>query len=727
MKTSTSRTGNARRLYLLGAILVFWCCAICFRLVYLQIFRYGDFVERAQHQQQRSIELSAKRGIIYDRSGHELAMSVAVDSVFAVPSEQTDLANAISLITHITHEDPHDILAKCEASKSFCWIARKTDAETAERIRALNLRGIYFQKESRRFYPKRELAAQVLGYAGMDDKGLSGIERQYKQELRGQPGRIAISVDARRKDFGSVEKQPDPGDNVVLTIDQQIQYIAERELDTAIKETHAEAGTIVVQNPRTGEILALANWPTFNPNVPREITSKKLINHAVSNVYEPGSTFKIVTIAAALEEKLTRPDEVFDCQNGSIVVNGLKIHDWKPYGLLSVSDILAKSSDVGAIKIALRLGNDRFYKYIHGFGFGTRTGIELPYETRGLAKPASAWSKVSIGAISMGQEIAVTPIQLAAMVSTIANDGVWVAPHIVAGVTPPQDSPQTITFHPTEERRAISTTTAALMKQMLQGVVLHGTAKKAILEGYSSAGKTGTAQKFDREKKMYSRTQYIASFAGFAPVNNPAITVIVVLDSPEGEHHGGMVGAPVFQRVAQPVLEYLHTPHDVELPANRQVLLAERHVTEKDIEEGSPDRLGDPIDPNDTASIADPSPVPDVRPSQESAGVVQAAMRRYETMPARSPATSKPSPTSKAPVPSTTAAPANEGTIVLEVEQGGIVVPSFAGKSVRAAVELAQSNSLDLDIIGSGLGIEQSPAAGSHVAAGSRVVVKFGR
>ncbi len=726
MKAIPSRASNTRRLYLLGVVLVLWCCAICVRLVYLQIFRYGDFVERAQHQQQRSLELSAKRGIIYDRTGHELAMSVSVDSVFAVPSEQMDLTNAVSLISHITHEDAHEILARCAASKSFCWIARKTDAETADRIRALNLRGIYFQKESRRFYPKRELAAQVLGYAGMDDRGLSGIERQFKQRLRGEPGRISVSVDARRKDFASVEKQPDPGDNVVLTMDQQIQYIAERELDTAIKETHAEAGTIVVENPHTGEILALANWPTFNPNVPREITSNKLINHAVSDVYEPGSTFKIVTIAAALEEKLTRPEEVFDCQMGSIVVNGLKIHDWKPYGMLSVSDILAKSSDVGAIKIALRLGNDRFYKYIHGFGFGTRTGIELPYETRGLAKPASDWSKVSIGAISMGQEIGVTPLQLAAMVSTIANDGVWVAPRIVAGVTPPQSAPQTIAFHSAEERRVISTMTAAQMKQMLQGVVLHGTAKKAILEGYSSAGKTGTAQKFDRAKKMYSRTQYIASFAGFAPVNSPAITVVVVLDSPEGEHHGGMVGAPIFQRVAQPVLEYLHTPHDVELPASRQVLLAERHITEKDTEEGSPDRLGDPIDPNDAAaSIAEPAPAPDARPSTEPGGVVQAALHQYESSP--TPVARDSKPLADKTLSQTSSVQPLAGTVVLDVEQGGIVVPSFSGKSVRAAVELAEENSLDLDIVGSGLGMDQSPAAGSHVAAGSRVVVRFGR
>ncbi len=291
-------------------------------------------------------------------------------------------------------------------------------------------------------------------------------------------------------------------------------------------------------------------------------------------MYEPGSTFKLVTIAAALEEKLTRPDEVFDCQMGSIVINGMRIRDSKPHGLLSVAGILAESSDVGAIKIALRLGEERFYKYIRAFGFGQQTGIEVPGETRGLTKPLNRWSKVSIGAISMGQEIGVTPLQLVAMVSTIANDGVWVAPRIVAGTTEPQGAPQMVAFHPAVQRRVISPMTAAQMKQMMQGVVLHGTGKKAILEGYSSAGKTGTAQKVDPATHTYSHTKYVGSFAGFAPVNDPAITVAVILDSAVGLHQGGQVSAPVFQRVAQQVLEYLHTPHDVELPPSRQVLMA---------------------------------------------------------------------------------------------------------------------------------------------------------
>jgi cell division protein FtsI (penicillin-binding protein 3) len=731
LATNTPRNRANKRLYLLSAILVFWAGAICLRLVYLQIFRYGEFEQRAQRQQQRTTEVAAKRGIIYDRAGRELAMSVSVDSVFAVPADIPDLAGTISLVARITKTDPRELLAKCQAARTFCWVARKADAETAERIRAMNLRGIYFQKESKRFYPKRELAAQVLGYVGMDDEGLSGIERADNDDLRGKPGRMLISVDARRKWFGSVEKQPDPGENVVLTIDEKIQYIAERELETAMQQTHAESGTVVVQNPKTGEILALANRPTFNPNLARDITPQKLKDHAVSDVYEPGSTFKVVTIAAALEEKVTHPQEIFDCQMGSIMFNGMRIRDSKPHGLLSVSDILAESSDVGAIKIALRLGEERFYKYIRAFGFGQQTGIELPGETRGLTKPLNRWSKVSIGAISMGQEIGITPLQLISMISTIANDGVWTAPRIIAGTIAPQGTPQTVAFKSGAQRRVISPMTAALMKQMMQGVVLHGTGKKAILEGYSSAGKTGTAQKVDPATHAYSRTKYVGSFAGFAPVNDPAITVAVILDSAVGLHQGGQVSAPVFQRVAQQVLEYLHTPHDVELPSNRQVLLAERKVKDQDVEEGSPDRLGDSLDVVDS-TLADSNPQPASIPAKPApdvaaTAVMPAALRQPEAIAAAIPEQKqtptledKPSGAPPVHLPSS-------GTIVLDVEQGGIVVPSFLGKSVRSAIEMAQESGLDLDAVGNGLARQQSPPPGAHVASGSQVMVKFAR
>src|SRR5262249_44495911 len=320
MSGGGSRENNLR-LYILTGVLFFWCAVICMRLVYLQWFRYGDFQQRAQHQQQRTTEVAAKRGLIYDRAGRELAMSIAVDSAFAVPSEIPDLAQTVSLVSHITKSDPRELLAKCKAARTFCWVARKTDAETAGRIKSLNLRRIYFQKESTRDYPKNELAASVLGYVGMDDAGLSGIEREYESQLHGRPGEMLISVDARKKWFGSVEKQPTPGENIVLTLDEKIQYIAERELETAMQQTKAISGTVIVENPHTGEILALANRPTFNPNLSRQITPDKLKNHAVSDVYEPGSTFKLVTISGALEEKVTNPNEVFDCQMGSIVYN----------------------------------------------------------------------------------------------------------------------------------------------------------------------------------------------------------------------------------------------------------------------------------------------------------------------------------------------------------------------------------------------------------------------
>jgi membrane peptidoglycan carboxypeptidase len=446
----------------------------------------------------------------------------------------------------------------------------------------------------------------------------------------------------------------------------------------------------------------------------------------------------MVTISAGLEEKITRPDEMFDCQMGSIVINGMRIRDSKPHGVLSVADILAESSDVGAIKVALRLGDERFYKYIRAFGFGQQTGIELPGETRGLTKPVERWSKVSIGAISMGQEIGISPLQLISLISTIANDGVHVPPRIVAGTlspkTAPQNTPQTIAFHPADGTRVISSLTAAEMRQMLQGVVLHGTGRKALLEGYSSAGKTGTAQKVDPATGLYSKTKYVASFAGFAPINDPQIAVVVILDSAVGLHQGGQVSAPVFQRIMQQVLEYLHVPHDVQLPPSRQVLLARRDVPDASLEESSPDHLGASLDMADASET--PAISPAVKPSPVAAQVVPAALTAREigrepdhpAPAARTTAASSPAVQS---VPHSENSPPQKlpasGTVVLDVEEGGLEVPSFLGKNLRVAMEAAQDVGLDLDAIGSGVAREQSPQPGAHVAAGSRITVRFGR
>jgi len=690
-------------------------------------------VKQAEHQQQREIPLSAKRGVIYDRAGHELAMSVLVDSAFAVPTEVKDLPTAVSLITRITGDDHNVVLADCRNHKTFCWVARKADDETIERIKSLRLQGIHFQKEPKRFYPARDLAAQVVGTVGMEDSGQSGIEHAFDDELRGRAGKMFISVDARRQWFSDVEKQPEPGQSLVLTIDKNIQYIAEKELDQAIHDTQAIAGTVIVENPHTGEILALANRPTFNPNLRKEITPGALTNRAVSYVYEPGSTFKLVTISAALEEKLTNPNEVFDCQMGSIVYNGMRIRDSKPHGLLPVWGVLAESSDVGSIKIALRLGEDRFYKYIRAYGFGQQTGIELPGETRGLTKPVSRWSKVSIAAISMGQEIGISPIQLAGLVSTFANDGVWVAPRIVAGKVEPQGTPQTVAFHPGASRRVISSYTAAEMRSMMQKVVLEGTGRKAILEGYTSAGKTGTGQKVDPATGAYSKTKYVASFAGFAPLNNPQIVVGVILDSAVGLHQGGQVSAPVFRRVTQQVLEYLHTPHDLPLAPNHQLLLAEAKMKDRDLEEGTPDHPGEPLETAEVNGDSSVARAPSPAVASSKGNVVQAAMRQSETVPSKSGAAS-PYHESQQESASSYGAPdaadgqrLTTGTVVLEVEQGGIEVPSFVGKTVRGAVEAAQDAGLELEAVGSGLARQQSPPAGTHVATGAHVRVQFGR
>ena len=714
-----SASNNARhRLYFLGALLFLWIGAVGIRLVQLQIIRYPEWLQRAQRQQQRTIEVAARRGVIYDRNGHELAMSIMVDSVFAVPSEIPDPATTSSLLANVLHTDPKEILTRLKSSRSFAWIARKVDGETSQRLHAMNLRGIYFEKEPKRFYPKRELAAQTVGWVGLDDEGLGGIEHAFDSRLGGQPGRMLITMDARRRWFGRVERQPDPGENVVLTIDEKIQYIAERELEKAAQETHAESGTVIVQNPHTGEILALANRPTFNPNNAGNTARQALKNPAVSDIYEPGSVFKIVTLSGALEEKLTNPNEMVDCQMGSITIGGLRIRDHLPFGVLSVTDVMARSSDVGAIKVGLRLGDERFYHYIRDYGFGTPTGIELPGETRGMTKPVNRWSKVSIGAISIGQEIGVSAVQLTAMVSAIANDGVWTAPRIVAGVTPPHQGLQTIAYHPADQRRVVSTITAVEIKKMLEAVVLSGTGRKALLDGYTSAGKTGTAQKVDPNTGAYSRTKYVATFAGFAPVNNPAITVVVILDSAVGLHQGGQIAAPVFARIAQQVLAYMNVPHDLDLKdiKRRQILAS---VREEDLSEGSPDRLGDGLEIADSSGAAPASAPAPVTVAAQGAGakLVPATLVSKPAATAPPPVETKPPP--EAPVPT-------HGTVVLNVD-GGVVVPLLLGKTLRSAVETAQSAGLEIEAIGSGVAREQSPAAGTHIAPGTRVSVRFSR
>ena len=723
MRASAPAKTPSKRLMILGAVLFLWAAAVVGRLVYLQVIKYQFFLNLASRQTRRVMDVEPRRGTIYDRNGTELAMSIDVDSVFAVPSEIPDQESTAQILAKVLNLDAQDLLSRLRSQRNFAWMKRKVDAETSDRLRELNLKGIYFQKEPKRFYPKRDLAAQVIGYVGTDDEGLGGLELVYDDDLRGIAGKQTVSVDARRKWYGRVEREPDPGQNLVLTLDSTIQYIVEKELEQAMEETKAEAGTVVVQNPRTGEILALANRPTFNPNVFNKVPKEALKNRAVTDVYEPGSVFKTVTYSAAIEQGVVKPEDMVDCQGGAITIFGMTIHDAHRMGVMSIADAYAHSSDVAAVKTGMKLGDVRFDEYIRAYGFGAQTGIELPGESRGLKKPVNRWSKVSIGAMSMGQEIGVTAVQIVSMVSTIANDGVYTPPRIVAGELPPNAGPKPVVFHPPQQHRVISTMTAAQMKKMMESVVLDGTARRAILDGYTVAGKTGTAQKVDPKTGAYSKTKYVASFVGFAPVNTPAITIAVILDSAQGLHQGGQVSAPVFQRIAQQVLEYLHVPHDIE-PKNQQRFTLLASQRNDDLAEETSDHLGAPIlSDSDDKDSADPeSKSQQIANSPSPSQLPGGAVVKVAAVSGISSSDSSILPPAADLTPPV--ATNSDGTVVLSVDSG-IVVPSFVGKSLRSAVEYAQQSGLEISVLGSGIARQQSPPPGSHLAAGQRVIVRF--
>ena len=570
----------AQRVYVLIAVMGFWAIVIGARLFFLHVVHSADYRQRAERQQQRTLEVSPRRGVIYDRNGNELAVSVKVDSVFAVPDEIEDLHATAKTLSPLVGVSKNDLIEKLDSPRSFVWVKRKVSAAQGAALRKAKLPGIYFQKEDMRYYPKRELASHVLGYVDIDEKGLGGLEYRYNDSIRGEAGRVLIMTDARGRSFNSIEQPVAPGANLVTTIDQNIQYIVEKEIAATAEKTHAKGISIIVMDPRTGEVLAMGNYPTFNPNQYAKYSPQAWINRALSHNYEPGSTFKIVTAASVFEEGLADPAELIDCQNGVITVFGRVIHDWKRFGLLSVKQIMQNSSDVGAIKLALRLGDERFADHIARLGFGKSTNVDLPGEEHGLARPASRWTKSSVGSIAMGQEISVTALQTVRMVSAVANGGILYQPYVVKRVQHPEKGILSET-EPHGER-AISAETAAKLQDMLEAVVTDGTAKSSKLDGYTAAGKTGTAQKID-ETGRYSATKYVASFAGFAPAVNPAISMIVMIDEPVGAHHGGDVAAPVFKRIAEQVLRYMSLPPDVPSYAPQYVVKEPKRPAERTV------------------------------------------------------------------------------------------------------------------------------------------------
>ena len=673
------------RLLILAGVALFWMTAVFGRVAYLQLFRHGDYLAKAMRQQRRTIEITPKRGTIFDRNMRPLAMSVPVQSAFAVPGEVKDTGLATRLLSGVLGMPAEEIREKLESGATFVWLKRKLAPAKSEAVQSLNLKGVYLQEENQRYYPKRELAAHVLGFVDVDEKGLGGIEHEYDELIRSKPEKIVVMADAKQRWFDGGEVQRDRGANVVLTIDEKIQYIAERELAAAIAKFRAPAGSVIVQDSNSGAILAMANWPKFNPNAAVDVPTETRMNRAISAIYEPGSTFKLVTLAAAFDQGLIRAEEVFDCQNGSITVAGHLIHDHKKYGMLTVADILANSSDVGAIKIALRLGPPRFYDYIRAFGFGTPTGVDLPGESRGLLYRLDHWGSFSIASVSMGQEVGVTPLQMITAVSAVANGGYLYKPHVVQQMKRgEQELALPLASVAMEPKRVIRPETAATLRRLMEGVIIHGTGKNARLDGWTAGGKTGTAQKIDPATRRYSKRDVIASFTGFAPINNPVVTILVSIDSPAGyPHDGATVSAPVFKRIAEQILPYLDVPRDVPLSPQFMQTAYRKKAAEED-----------------TSSLDDLTPLDfTAQPEVEDEAPTAIASKDAAT---------------KLP------------EVMMSADEGGdIEVPDFRGKTMREVTEACLRLGLNPVLVGSRLAIQQLPAAGAKVKRGTKVTVEF--
>jgi cell division protein FtsI (penicillin-binding protein 3) len=557
-----------RRIRIAAIVGAIWILAIAGRLYQLQVLRYEHYTSKAARQQQRVIKLDPPRGTIYDARGRELAVSVQVDSAYAVPPEIEDpVAAAAKLARVVPGLDAKKLARSLSADREFVWIARKLDPPVADAVKALDLEGIHFLPESKRYYPMRELAAQVLGYVGTDNHGLAGLELLYNEKVAGKPGIRTVLRDARRGTVvapGLSFAEAEPGQDLHLTLDAAIQHIVERELEKAVHEHGASRGIAVFLDPRTGGVLAMASYPGFDPNDFGRYGSGRWRNRAIMDVYEPGSTFKIVTAAAALGSGMVHATDVFDCEMGGITVYGKRIRDHKAFGRLTFAEVLAKSSNVGVIKAALIIGDQRLYSTIKGLGFGRPTGIDLPGEGSGILHPMERWGMRGKAYISFGQGVSVTPLQLAAAVTAVANGGTLLRPHVVAGVGR-GDMVQASFAAPAVVGHPIAPATARELSRLLEGVVTGGTGRGAGVNGYRVAGKTGTAQ--IPVAGGYSHSGYLPSFVGFAPADRPEIVGLVAVAEPKGfEYHGGQVAAPVFGAIARQVMLYLGIRPERERP-----------------------------------------------------------------------------------------------------------------------------------------------------------------
>ena len=658
-----------------------WSALIFARLVQKQIVEYDDYARKAENQQHAEGEVAAPRGIIYDSSMDVLATNTTLSTVIAEPRRIKDIPGTAEKLASVLGMDGKKLLARMEMPelRAYMVVKRRIDENREKAVADLNLDGVYFIDESTRSYPGNDLACHVLGFVNMNGDGGAGIEQEYEKYLKGKPGRYTFARDGRKTPRiyqTQMEVPPVQGNSLVLSIDRSIQYIADREIAAGAEKARARAGTAIVMESDTGRILAMSNYPRFNSNRYNEYKSEYWYNRAVTDIFEPGSTFKVAVAAAALKEGLARPDEMIDCQNGAITIGGHVFHDHNRYGLISFRKILAVSSNVGAAKLGLRLGQERLYNYIRTFGFGSPTGIDLPLEEDGIVRHWSKWSGLSIGAISFGHEVGVTSMQILTAVNAIANGGFRVRPSIVDRII---DSEGNLVKKASPEKtRILDEKTALEVAEALKEVVLPGgTARRAALNGYVAAGKTGTAQKIVKDpvtgKNRYSNSKYVASFIGFAPMPNPKITVLVQLDEPGNGYYGGEVSAPIFQAIAQETLMRLKIPPDPALAPSRP-------------------KLKQQIVKNDAVDFLPASAF--VEPVIE--------LTESRTMKEEQP-----------------------GVITVRVNSENVVVPDFRGMSKRKVLDICLDLDVRLKSDGSGVAVSQNPPPGARIAQGDTCSVVF--
>ncbi len=743
---------STRRLQFLLWGLLAWSGILLGRLVWLQVIRHDDYIQAAESQQQKTVELPALRGSIFDRTGQPLAMSLEADSVVVDPQKLKDLPQAAQLLASTLQLDKKDLLTKLQAAKQrkshFMWVARKLTPDESEKAHKVKLVGMEFRKEMRRFYPRTQLAAHVMGGTGflkpedVVERGNAGIELTFEKDLGGKSGQARIFKDSRQDPLVNsydqeVITKPEPGADLTLTIDPNLQYRAEQELAAAAEASGADGGSVVAMDPYTGEILAMASWPMFNPNerpsrAPGALNAR--MNQAVARTFEPGSVFKVITLAAALEKTNLRSESVIDCGNGKINLFGRVVHDHDSYASLTMAGVLAHSSNIGAIRIAMATGNENFYSYQRAFGFGSKTGVTLPGETAGILWPVERWTKSSIGSLAMGHELGVTSLQLVRAGAVIANGGLLVKPRLVLSK---QRKGQEAEKIPQEQaQRVLKPETAVLMRQMMEGVVLEGTGRKAVLAGYTSAGKTGSAQIFDQKTGAYTHT-YNASFLGFAPVGNPRVVIAVTLHGTTGGSagFGGARAAPVFREVAMSALRMMDVPKD--LP-DRNLLTKAPKKAESDLaaagkddafvtmaaakvaaaEETSPGfAYGDePVRSQKKAKRGvDSARLPDLARSGDASGMRVVSSVTQPLARGGTPASAGDSSTSQRPF------------LPADGQLSNVLVPDFRGKTQRAVMQESTAKGLDVELFGSGLASRQDPPPGASVRPGVAVKVQFGR